>query len=60
MFSISNLLAIVVGISLIKFFSGSYLVWVGWAILVVGSTYHLATVPLKVVNAGPNHGKYNS
>ena len=59
-FSAANILSIVVALPLIKLFPESILFWVGWLVLFFGCTYHLAKVPLKVLNAGPNHAEYNS
>ena len=59
-FSAINIVALVAGGALIKFFPESVLFWLGWVVMFVGCSYHLATVPLKIVKAGPNHAKYNS
>ena len=59
-FSITNILSLVIGFALIKLFPGTVLFWLGGLVAVAGSTYHLAVVPLKVINKGPNHEQYHS
>ena len=60
MFSIGSFVAFVIGLVLIKVYTDMLLFWFGWLVLVIGSTYHLATVPLKVRNKGPNYADFNS
>ncbi len=60
MFSSVNIISVIIALPLIKLFSESFLYWAGWLVLIVGCTYHLVKVPLKIINAGPNHAKYNS
>lgn len=60
MYSPVNIFSVVVALPLIKLFPDSAVYWVGWFVLFVGCTFHLAKVPLKIINEGPNHAKYNS
>ena len=60
MFSGSNIFSIVLALPLIVLFPKTIMFWAGWFVLFVGCTFHLAKVPLKIVNAGPNHAKYKS
>ena len=59
-FSVLNVSSFIVFILTFTFFRESYLYWLGWLVLIFGGTCHLAQVPLKVINPGPNHGEYNS
>ena len=59
-FSAINIIALAAGLALVKLFPESLLFWLGWVVMFIGCSYHLATVPLKIVNPGPNHAKYNS
>ncbi len=59
-FSIGSFVAFVIGLVLIRVYTDTLLFWLGWIVLAIGSTYHLATVPLKVRNKGPDYADYNS
>jgi len=60
MFTAGGLILFVAGIALIKLYSGSFLYWLGWLVLMLSSVYHLSQVPLKIRNKGPNHDQYRS
>lgn len=59
-FSIISFVSFVAAVALVKMYPETVWYWVGWLLLFVSSTFHLAAVPLKIVNAGPNHAKYHS
>lgn len=60
LFSTINLVPIMILVPNLKLFSSPVLHWIAWPVLLAGCTFHLARVPLKVVNPGPNHAKYHS
>jgi len=60
MFSYVSVLSLLFGVILVQAYPETMLFWLGWAIAISGSTYHLVKTPLKIINAGPNHHKYRS
>jgi len=60
LFSTVNLVPIIIFMPNLKLYSGPLIHWIAWPAMITGCALHLARVPLRVVNPGPNHAKYHS